>query len=376
MAGKEAWLAVNLSMFFPGIGQLYAEKLRKGLFWLIAVGILIAIAAWSIFGANGNTLTGILLLLLVGGIYLINLFDAYHCVTQSSPRKRGERIPRKQKDPWFAVFLSRLLPGLGQLYEGKSLMGAVLLFCFVFFGLIDDTYTGFTSLPPILTAVGAYHAYAAFPRRGRRRSRRALIAVMASLILALGLISTSLPAWIKQEVEPFNIPSESMQPTLQVGDQILVTQSDYYSPKQRDIIVFKAPPSAQDPESEYLDENGNLYYVKRIIGTPAQRVEISEGRVYLNGVPLAESYLAEMPAYQWGPQIVPPDTYFVLGDNRNNSFDSHVWGFVPRENIVGEAYKIYWPPERIQPLSIISPTLTLPSAINSSNAFAVVDLAN
>lgn len=356
MAAKEAWLAVNLSMFFPGIGQLYAQKLGRGLFWLIVVGLLIVIASWSIFGANGNTLTGILLFLLVGGIYLINLFDAYHCVDLNCPKKQAEKIPRKYKDPWFAVFLSRLLPGLGQLYEGKSLMGAVLLFCFVFFGLIDDTYTGFASFPSILTAVGAYHAYAAFPRRQSlpqvvRQSRRSLIVLITGLILALGLISSSIPNWIKQEVEPFNIPSESMQPTLQVGDQILVAQSDDYTPKLGDIIVFAAPPSAQDPESEYIDENGELYYVKRVIGTPGQQVEISQGRVYVNDVPLAESYIAAMPAYHWGPKVVPSGTYFVLGDNRNNSFDSHVWGFVPQENIVGEAYKIYWPPERIQPLS-------------------------
>jgi signal peptidase I len=355
MARKEAWLAVNLSMFFPGIGQFYAGRPGKACLWLLGVGTLIMIASWSIFGAKGNTLTGIFLFLLVGIIYLINLFDAYHCVDDNSRKQYTEKIPRQKKDPWFAVFLSRLLPGLGQLYEGQSLVGAILLFCFVFFGLLDDTMPGFVSFTPILTAVGAYHAYTAFPRRRSlpqvsRRSRQLLIAVMAGLILALGLIGTSLPIWIKQEIEPFNIPSESMEPTLQVGDQIFVTQSDRYYPKLRDIIVFEAPPGALDPDSEYIDENGDLYYVKRVLGTPGQQVKIAQGHIYIDGVPLKESYIAEKPAYYWGPKIIPPNSYFVLGDNRNNSFDSHVWGFVPHENIVGQAYKIYWPPKRIQSL--------------------------
>ena len=83
-----------------------------------------------------------------------------------------------------------------------------------------------------------------------------------------------------------------------------------------------------------------------MIGLPGETVEVKRGQVYINGQPLQEDYIAEAPQYQWGPVKIPARHYVVLGDNRNNSYDSHYWGFVPRELIIGKAISIYWPPER------------------------------
>jgi signal peptidase I len=89
-------------------------------------------------------------------------------------------------------------------------------------------------------------------------------------------------------------------------------------------------------------------FIKRIIGLPGDKVQVKGGQVYINGQPLREPYIGkdEKPQYEWGPQVVPPNSYLVLGDNRNNRFDSHYWGFVPRENIIGKAVQRFYPFDR------------------------------
>jgi signal peptidase I len=141
------------------------------------------------------------------------------------------------------------------------------------------------------------------------------------------------------------IPSESMLKTLLIGDHVLVSRFGYDAeipftglhvslwrePQRQQVIVFHAP----------LD--GHPDFVKRIIGMPGDRVDIRAGAVWINGKPLSEPYLADTPD-TWenrGPYFVPPNSYFVMGDNRNNSFDSRFWGFVPRNAIVGTPLFIY-----------------------------------
>ena len=80
-------------------------------------------------------------------------------------------------------------------------------------------------------------------------------------------------------------------------------------------------------------------------------MEVRQGQVFINGQPLQEDYLEEVPDYQYGPRVVPENSYLVLGDNRNNSCDSHYWGFVPRENIIGRAVVRFWPLGRVGEIS-------------------------
>jgi signal peptidase I len=96
-------------------------------------------------------------------------------------------------------------------------------------------------------------------------------------------------------------------------------------------VVFRFP---GNPERDFI---------KRIVGEPGDTVEINNGTVYIDGNPLDEPYITSKPTYNYGPMEVPPKQYFVLGDNRNNSYDSHVWGFLPEENIIGQAWLSYWP---------------------------------
>ncbi len=347
----EPWLAVNLSMFFPGIGQLYVGERVRGLGFLCSQLVLIAIATWSIFSSSGNTVTGIGCLFPIVVIYVLNLFDAYFCANKRlSVQASEEKIPRIYKDPWFAVFLSRILPGLGQIYIEKAIVGGFLLSLIIICSTLTKVFPHLIILMPISSAVACYHAFVAFPKSRSQRQR--LITVIAFLVFALGpfgLISNYLPSFLGQNVEIFEIPSKSMLPTLQVGDRIFVRKSSHYFPQRGDMVVFKVPDSVKLLENE-ADKKKTQYFIKRVIGEPGQIVRVTNGAVYINNQPLQEAYIAEPPVYELESVRVPADSYFVMGDNRNNSFDSHVWGFLQQGYIVGKAYKIYWPPELIQSL--------------------------
>ena len=143
--------------------------------------------------------------------------------------------------------------------------------------------------------------------------------------------------------EPRYIPSESMLPTLEIGDRLIVEKLSYYShpPQRGDVIVFAPPPQLQ--EQGYLEDQA---FIKRAIGLPGDTVTVANGRVSIDGRELTEAYIAEPPNYGMSPMVVPPGQLFVMGDNRNNSNDSHVWGFLPQRNIVGHACFRFWPLER------------------------------
>ncbi len=144
--------------------------------------------------------------------------------------------------------------------------------------------------------------------------------------------------------EPRYIPSDSMLPTLEMGDRLVVDKISYrfQSPATGDIVVFEPPEQLQ-----VLGYAKDQAFIKRIIGEPDQTVSIANRQVYLNSQPLQEDYIAEPPAYKWGPEQVPNAKFFVMGDNRNDSNDSHVWGFLPKENIIGRALFRFWPLKRI-----------------------------
>ena len=138
------------------------------------------------------------------------------------------------------------------------------------------------------------------------------------------------------------IPSGSMLPTLQINDRLIVDKLGYHfkSPDRGDVVVFS-------PTDTLAKQNFHDAFIKRVIGLPGDKVEVKGGRVFINDQALRESYIAEDPQYQYGPVTVPQDAYLVLGDNRNNSYDSHYWGFVPRDRIIGRAVVRFWPMNRL-----------------------------
>ncbi|MGF1458131.1 MAG: signal peptidase I [Leptolyngbyaceae cyanobacterium] len=148
--------------------------------------------------------------------------------------------------------------------------------------------------------------------------------------------------------EPRFIPSNSMEPTLHVGDRLLVDKvsARLHPPHAGDIIVFAPPPQLQE-----YGYSGKQAFIKRVIATPGKTVTVTDHQVIVDGQPLSEGYLLERPDYLMGAITVPPDGLFVMGDNRNDSNDSHVWGILPQENVIGIARFRFWPLSRIGTVS-------------------------
>ncbi|MGH8872295.1 MAG: signal peptidase I [Acidimicrobiia bacterium] len=158
-------------------------------------------------------------------------------------------------------------------------------------------------------------------------------------------------------VQPFWIPSESMLPTIEVNDRVMVNKLAYQwgEPQRGDVVVFR------DPREEEVDEaipeavirsvleavgirtRGHEDLIKRVVGLPGETVEVRDNQVVVNGTPLEEPYLPEVFMPDEPPITVGDDEVFVMGDNRNASFDSRRFGPIPLEDLVGEAFITIWP---------------------------------
>lgn len=171
-----------------------------------------------------------------------------------------------------------------------------------------------------------------------------LIETLQTIILAVVLYFL-----IDVVVARVRVDNISMKPTLRPGEFILVNKLAYRMGEVRrgDIIVFHYP------------QNPNDDYIKRVIGLPGDQIAIQDGAVLVNNQSIKESYISGPPSYS-GEWLVSEGSLFVLGDNRNQSSDSHSWGFVPIENVVGKALVIYWPITEVKVLS-------QPIVVNAAN---------
>lgn len=143
--------------------------------------------------------------------------------------------------------------------------------------------------------------------------------------------------------EPRFIPSASMFPTLDLGDRLIVEKVSYHlhTPQRGDIVVFSPPDSLQRQGF-----TANQAFIKRVVGVAGDTIAVFGGRLVVNQQPIAEAYIAEPPSYTWGPFTIPDGQVAVMGDNRNNSNDSHVWGFLPADRVIGRACFRFWPLDR------------------------------
>lgn len=159
--------------------------------------------------------------------------------------------------------------------------------------------------------------------------------------LPILIITAVIVAWIVKSfiVQPFIIPSSSMEPTLYPSDRVLVNKFIYRlrSPQPGDIVVIMPP----------INTDKDL--IKRIVAVGGQTLEIKNGQVILDGKPLEESYqIAGDDTRDLGPIVIPKNSVFLMGDNRPNSYDSRFFGPVKKTELIGKAFSIYWPPARIR----------------------------
>ncbi len=175
---------------------------------------------------------------------------------------------------------------------------------------------------------------ATLSRRDKNKKKKSSLREMVEVIVTALVLAFLIKTFV---VGNFWIPSESMVPTIEVNDKVIVTNFSYWfeGPKRGDVIVFRYP----------LDTKKD--YIKRCIGLPGETVEFRDSKLYVNGQLVEEPYLSEGLVFEdYGPIEVPEGQYFMCGDNRNHSSDSRVWGFVEKRLIIGKAQVIYWPFDR------------------------------
>jgi signal peptidase I len=193
-----------------------------------------------------------------------------------------------------------------------------------------------------------------------KNAKNSLVELVTIVAVALGL-ALLIQAFL---VKPFRIPSQSMEPTLDVGQRVLVDRVRFHfrDPKVGDIVVFKPPrgadtsacgrqPAPGQPCSVETPERSDTNFIKRIVAGPGDRLSVKQGRVYVDGKLRdpwkinrdASCSICNLPK----PITVPAGHYYMMGDNRGESDDSRQWGPVPRKWIIGKAFFTYWPPKRI-----------------------------
>ena len=194
----------------------------------------------------------------------------------------------------------------------------------------------------------------------KKSTSGSLIELVMIVAVALGL-ALAIQAFL---IKPFRIPSESMVPTLQVNQRVLVDRVSFRfsDPHRGDIVVFKPPRGADlntcgvdhpdnqacpKPTSDRSDTN----FIKRVVGEPGDRLKVVGGAVYIDGKKQNEDFARLDPGCgicNLEKEVtIPPDHYFMMGDNRGESADSREWGPVPKKWIIGNAFATYWPPKRV-----------------------------
>jgi signal peptidase I len=203
---------------------------------------------------------------------------------------------------------------------------------------------------------------AGLKQKREKSTTNSLVEFVVIIAVALGL-AIGIQQWL---VKPFRIPSPSMVPTLEVGQRVLVNRigTHFGDPERGDVVVFKPPTGAdthqcgdpnktnQQPCGKPTSKKSENNFIKRVIGLPGDTIKIENNRAIVNGKPIDEPYINKGTSCDnycnlEEPITVPPDHFFMMGDNRGESDDSRVWGPVPKDWIIGDAFFTYWPPNRI-----------------------------
>ena len=252
----------------------------------------------------------------------------------------------KKRKPILAFLLSLVTPGFGQIYNGQFKKGLSLLvgfyLAYVVFSFLRVKFYGLILYLIILIgfflfilidAVRTAIKFKTIELKSYNKWYVYLVIFLISNVAVFPLLRWTVE---KNIVKAYKIPSSSMIPALSVGDHLVADMGIYKSqkPKRGDLVIFEFP---RDPAKDFI---------MRVIGIEGEKVEIVNNKIYINEKLLDDPwgyFTKDYPALDtWGPAVVPKDSLFVLGDNRNNSQDSRYWGFVNVAKVRGKALYLYW----------------------------------
>jgi len=260
-------------------------------------------------------------------------------------------MENKQRRWWVSGLFSLVEPGLGQIYNGQARKGIIIMLLPLLLlpGLLLCLNSSKALIVCALLAIAYYIIVVGDAVSNARRlgpeyqlKKYNKIAVYIGVIVLASLINLTLKGWIRSNyVQAFKIPAASMVPTLLIGDHILVDRHmAARNPSRGDLIVFEYP---EDPSKDFI---------KRVVAVAGDTVEIRNKVLFVNGKEVQEPYISHkeaviIPASQnprdnFGPQVISNNSYFVLGDNRDRSFDSRFWGSVTKDKVKGTVKNLYW----------------------------------
>lgn len=325
----DPWRSAFASSLVPGLGQWQNGRRKLGVALVtsfVLVPPLVLALLWT--PAPAMVLVAVFALALIG--WIASVVHAY----RSAPRREGGPTA------WKPAFWSHTVPGLGQLLERRWGIGIGLLLAWLILGVpLPEPWSSL--VVTALALAGVVDALRS-SRLGAvpTSEARPLLVLMVVLAFTALLASLGLRALV---VQAFRTPSHGMEPTLRVGDFFFIDKTRAGRAQRGDVVVF---PSPQDRTREF---------VKRVVATAGETVEIRDKHVFVDGRPLAEPYVTHSDPDtrpggldsrdNFGPFVVPSGQVFVLGDSRDNSNDSRYFGTVAVRDVRGRAFRAYWPPD-------------------------------
>ncbi len=321
---KKPWLGVFLSSVFPGFGHIYSGKKIRGcifIFFSILFSIIFLKNFLAIIALNTPiNITEYILagtsFIILGLIYFLSLFESYKYAKLYNLQNKLEIDLSRKKSPWFAVFLSEFIPGVGQIYNKQIFKSIGFIFIFMILDLIFNIWTRYflNVLFAILVVWDAFYYSEKINNKIPRITNyiNPQYFIMILVVFFINDIPVSVVSQKFKEIEAYKIASLAMEPTLMEGDRALVDKRYYKenNPKRGDMILV-----------EKSQNKKVCFYIRRIVGLPKERIK------KLN-------------------IVIPPNQFYVLPDNLN--YKSTFYGLISKTEIKGKAYKIFYPLNRLK----------------------------
>lgn len=366
---REPWLALSLSWLVPGGGQFYVKSYARGtifiilaiLFYIFWLASLISTKC-SIFASTAIRLCSFII------VRVFACVDAYKLAKRFNTGE-FEAARTESKDPWLAVFLSLLLPGLGHGYTRQWVPFGLYFLVFCVLKMLSNRIGYVVAGLLLFRVFVCIHAYIS-TTIGRTPGKKAITA-FAIFLISIGCFKSILLPWLTGAYLGGTVSATwgpSMEPTIRTSDKLVINKLMYtkHDPKVGDIIVLKIPKYVEIPKN--VPKRTAYMLCKRVVAVGGESVQVKGDKVYVNGeerrFKISEdasenfSYdeIASGGNKVWEPYVifgvtepyrVPEGCYFVLGDNIQNSMDSRYCGAFPKDKIIGKVVKIYWPLRRI-----------------------------